>query len=145
MEVVDAISDPEFDVIHSWRPRDRVIIRKDGRLPGEKKRGHLGESLRIGGTLVMPNRCEGRDLLAWEACDHRGHRKFVSVTTKEGNLVGNVRQYAILRERQGADYHEFQPEGTPLQQTPTWPGPPTDPPAEKNEMEVEDDSAMDCA
>ena len=54
MEVVDAISDPEFDVIHAWRLRDRVIIRKDGRLPGEKKRGHLGESVRIGGILVMP-------------------------------------------------------------------------------------------
>ena len=28
---------------------------------------------------------------------------------------------------------------TPLQQTPTWPGPPTDPPAEVNEMEVGDE------
>ena len=27
-EVVVAISDPEFDVIHAWRLRDRVIIRK---------------------------------------------------------------------------------------------------------------------
>ena len=27
-EVVDAISDPEFDVIHAWRLRDRSIIRK---------------------------------------------------------------------------------------------------------------------
>ena len=27
-EVVDAISDSEFDVIHAWRLRDRSIIRK---------------------------------------------------------------------------------------------------------------------
>ena len=30
------------------------------------------------------------------------------------------------------------PEGTPLQHTATWPGPPTDPPAEVEEMEVKD-------
>ena len=30
------------------------------------------------------------------------------------------------------------PEGTPLQQTATWPGPPKDPPVEVGEMEVED-------
>ena len=30
------------------------------------------------------------------------------------------------------------PEGTLLQRTATWPGPPADPPAEENEMEVED-------
>ena len=30
------------------------------------------------------------------------------------------------------------PDRTPLQQTVTWPGPPTDPPAEMEEMEVED-------
>ena len=30
------------------------------------------------------------------------------------------------------------PEGTPLQQAATWPGPPKDPPVEVDEMEVED-------
>ena len=30
------------------------------------------------------------------------------------------------------------PEGTPLSQTATWPGPPADPPADVNEMDVED-------
>ena len=38
------------------------------------------------------------DILAWKACDHSGRRMFVSVTTKERNLVTNVRQYAILRQ-----------------------------------------------
>ena len=79
------------------------------------------------------------DLLAWKACYHRGSRRFVSVTiTKEGNLVANVRQYAMLRERQDADCQEFQPEGTLLQQTATWVGSPADPPAGADEMEVEE-------
>ena len=37
-----------------------------------------------------------------------GTEGFVSVKTKEGNQVANVRQYALLRERQDADYREFQ-------------------------------------
>ena len=37
------------------------------------------------------------------------------------------------------------PEATLLQQTATWPGPPTDPPAEVKEMEVEGAKpSMDC-
>ena len=44
----------------------------------------------------------GKDNLTWKACDHRGRRRFVSVKTKQGNLVANVGQYAMLRERQDA-------------------------------------------
>ena len=43
------------------------------------------------------------DLLAWKACDHR---RFASVKAKEGNLVANVRQCTMLRERQDADFGE---------------------------------------
>ena len=61
------------------------------------------------------------DLLAWKACDHR---RFASVKAKEGNLVANVRQCAMLRERQDADFRESQP--------------PKDPPAGVEEMEASD-------
>ena len=77
-------------------------------------------------------------ILAWSVCDHEGRRRLVTRKGKETTLVAIVKQYAMLRERQHADYQEFQPGGTRLQQTTTWLGPPTDPPAGVHEMEVKE-------
>ena len=66
------------------------------------------------------------------ACDHRGRIMFVSVKTKEGNLVAHVRQHAMLRES-----------GLPGVPTRSdsfathGPGPPVDPPDGVEEMEIE--------
>ena len=79
MEVVDAISDPEFDVIHAWRLRDRVIIRKMEDYLARKREDIWVKVGELEAHLLCPTEVEGvLDLLAWKACDHRGHRKFVS-------------------------------------------------------------------
>ena len=79
MEVVDAISDPEFDVIHAWRLRDRVIIRKMEDYLARKREDIWVKVGELEAHLLCPTEVEGvLDLLAGKACGHRGHRKFVS-------------------------------------------------------------------
>ena len=47
-------------------------------------------------------------VLAKNACDREGHRRFAFITTKEGHSVVGVRQHAIMRERMDLDFQEFQ-------------------------------------
>ena len=48
------------------------------------------------------------EVLAKNACDREWHRRFVFVKTKEGHLVADVEQHAIMRDRMDLDYQELQ-------------------------------------
>ena len=53
----------------------------------------------------MANRGDGYCSRPGQECVRpRGHRRFVVVKTKEGNLVADVRPYAVMRERVDTDY-----------------------------------------
>ena len=56
-EVYNAISDPEFGAIHAWKSRDRVIIRVSEDYLARKSEDVSVKRGRIGGMLIMPNRC----------------------------------------------------------------------------------------
>ena len=59
--------------------------------------------------LSCPSDVEGIiDHFSKKAWDHEGRRRFVFIKTKEGNLVADVRQHAILRQRQDTDYGSSQ-------------------------------------
>ena len=54
--------------------------------------------------LLCPADVEGiTDALAWKACDHEGRRRFAAIRTREGTLVADVRQYAMLGRSQDAE------------------------------------------
>ena len=58
--------------------------------------------------LSCPTDVEGIiDALAWKVCDHEERRRFVAIRTGEGTLVADVRQYAMLRRKQDAEYEEL--------------------------------------
>ena len=57
----------------------------------------------------MFNRCDGYvNVLAKHACNQKGHRRCAFVKRKEGHMVADIGQYAILRERQETDYKDLQ-------------------------------------
>ena len=47
------------------------------------------------------------NVLAKHACNQKGHRRCAFVKRKEGHMVADIRQYAILRERPETDNKEL--------------------------------------
>ena len=83
-EVYDAISDPELDAVHAWKPRDRVITGEMEHYLARKSEDVLVKEGDLEAYLSCPTDVEGIiNLLAWKACDHRGRKRFVSNKIRE--------------------------------------------------------------
>ena len=60
-------------------------------------------------TWLRPTYVQGTSWTSWPGRHVivKGAEGFVSVRKKKGTLVANVRQYAMLREREDEEYHEL--------------------------------------
>ena len=97
-------TDSKFDGNHAWNPRERVIIRVMEDYLGRSEEIPV-EVEELEAYLIDPTDVAGIiTVLAKNACDGGGNRRFVFIKRKEGHLVPYVRQFAIVREGQATDY-----------------------------------------
>ena len=106
MEIGGAMVEPKFDAVHVWKPKVPVIIERMEDFLARRREKVLVEVEVLETHLSCPTDVEGViGVLAWKACDHEGRRR--AMRTREGTLVANVGQYAMLRGRQDAEYLEL--------------------------------------
>ena len=99
VEIDDALLFPEFETVHAFDAETPSYHQTDGRSLGQEK----AERVYIKKYILCPTDVEGIiRAFGWKACAYEGRRWFVSIRTKEGNLVANVRQYAVLWATQDA-------------------------------------------
>ena len=103
-----ARSEKVTDATHAWNSRERILVKRMEEYFVEKGEEILVEVGTLEAYVLCPTDVAGvMDELAKKACDQEGRRKFVFIKTKEGNLVADVKRYAIYRARIDADCQEL--------------------------------------
>ena len=107
------------DANRAWNPRERVIIREMEDYLTRRSEVILVEVRELEAYVFCPTDVMGYCRLSGLECVHNQERqiKCVFVKTKEGNMVADVGQYAMMRKRMQTNYprdhsaHEHEAEG----------------------------------